>query len=343
MDLLREYVRLVLEKEQDDELEAEPSVEPQEPPQELEPEQPPPRKRKSKFPPEAPQDAPYEEYLFGDQRKQVDEPNTEEEQKLVRMIRSHYKGGEWIVRGMEGNIIDELLSLRDQGYYKQWLEVPQQYTKAYRLLDDIEYDDFEMMAGLDDEDHYDIGYGGRKEDPHYKTELVVDRGGTYHPKGGGTSSWTVSKQAIIQMAEDEFFRISPQYPTDESHIVIAVADLNAVRDKFLFNPDAMNRIGLPGKFRYQKEIVGVGTIPLELMVISQVPNKDWQWDREAVEEWEEGAWNRTEEDEIEMEEAGERPDITYSYETVDEYDEYHADEYQAHRQLLVARMVEYLP
>ena len=73
--------------------------------------------------PEATRNDPYEEYLFGDSRDDVEEPDTESEASLYHGIQR------WIDLGIRSSLrnhLPRLRYLRDQGKYSIFLDPPKQ-------------------------------------------------------------------------------------------------------------------------------------------------------------------------------------------------------------------------
>jgi hypothetical protein len=224
-------------------------------------------------PAEAPADAPYGEYLFGELRQDVHEPDTPEEAALINALRSHYKGSgdDRSEPALSGAVAVALRKAHQDGLYPEWLQVPEKYRYAYRLMDNI------SERGLDK-----LTEDADDEDDHYN--VLVTKGGTYKPHKGKVTSWTVSKEAITKMIEDWRYRLSAEYPEDDEHIAVAVADLNNVRDSFMLNPDRIAEIGLASDFTYQHEVLGWGSFPMDKLAWGVLSNDDWFMGRDQAED-----------------------------------------------------------
>jgi hypothetical protein len=277
---------------------------------------------------EAPADAPYGEYLFGELRRDVSETNTKAEEALISVLRRHFKGGGDPFRDppLSGDAAKMLKGVHDKGWYSDWLQVPKKYRYAYRIMDNISFRGLTKMEEGASPEQREFSEDG---------ETNMTSGATYKPRGRGqASSWTVDTEAIEKMVRDWRFQSGGyrEYPDSDTHIAIAVADLSRVRNSFLLNPDRIAQIGLASDFTYQREVIGWGSFPIKL-IHGELSNDQWRWDRELAEENEEQLrWHDDDDEELDID----------GYESVDDYDSDHADEYEEARENLIERLVDAL-
>jgi len=266
-------------------------------------------------------DGPYGEYLFGELRPDVSEPNTPEESALISALISHYQGSgdSFSKPALSGAVAVTLRAAHQKGLYPEWLQVPSKYKYAYRLMDNISSYGMEKLLKGDE-----IG-----EETYPTANVVENTGGTYRPHKGKVTSWTVSKEAIRKMVQDWRFRVSREYPDGDENIAIAVVDLGQVRDSFMLNPDRIAELGLAGDFTYQSEVLGWGSFPMARFLYAEVDNSDWESGRDQAEENEE----RLDEDE----------DLDWAdldgYSSVEEFDSDMAQYYAKAREDLISELV----
>lgn len=198
----------------------------------------------------ATKDGPFGAYLFGQQRglptKKSPEKNTDKEIDFAADLYNHYMGEQeqldkWL------NI---MISLNNQGKYKDILRVPSAYKYAYRMVSNINHDT--LMSWL--------GYDPDQMEPGEIYE--EDTGGTYTPKEGlKHSSWSVDPDAFQAMLND-WGRFTHK-PT--GYLVFLRAPIRG--NTFLLNPDETRFAA--EQYSYQREVISVG--PVEFDHIWYVP------------------------------------------------------------------------
>lgn len=189
----------------------------------------------------------YGKVLFAPDRLDVSqpaEPNTPPEDIAWAAFRAHYLGGR------DANLIanlPQILAAKEQGLYQDFLNVPDQYKFAYRLMADVPYSVMEQAFGFAPQTEADAVNG------------VID-GGVYPSSLNRVSSWTVDVAALPQLVKD----FGGLYRTHEhSYHILLHAKLEENQDAFLINPDKYEVTpALAGQFSYQKEIISYAPVQL---------------------------------------------------------------------------------
>lgn len=196
----------------------------------------------------------YGQVLFAPQRTDTPsrEPNTPEEDDAWDAFQQHYFGG----NDQDLNaLMPEILAAKQSGKYADFLNVPDKYPTAYRLMADVPEDVLLHMLAQ----------------PLGSAPRGVIHGGTYRAKNDpvNVSSWTVDPAVIIPLVDD-FGTLYRRHPV--SFHVILVADIGENREQFLINPDKYKAAPtLAGHFSYQKEILSTGVVALKRIIYC---NKD---------------------------------------------------------------------
>lgn len=189
----------------------------------------------------------YGQTIFAPDRLDVTqppEPNTPAEDEAWRAFRLHYMGGR------DSNLIanlPEILAAKTQGKYKDFLDVPDHYKYAYRLMADV------PVSVLIDS----FGFSWNPKTPPVNGVIT---GGTYQSSLSRVSSWTVDVAALPQLVQD-FGGLYRKH--EHSYHLLFLARLDENTNAFLINPDKYEVTPeLAGQFSYQKEIISYGPVQL---------------------------------------------------------------------------------
>lgn len=189
----------------------------------------------------------YGEVLFGPERLDVPqpaEPNTPSEDQAWNAFHTHYLGGR------DSNLVanlPQIIAAKRQGKYRDFLDVPEHYKFAYRLMADVPV---ELMK---------TGFGFDANDSAKAVSGVLS-GGTYESSLNRISSWTVDVAVLPKIVKD-FGKLYRKHA--HSYHVLLLAKLENNRDSFLINPDKYKVAPeLAGQFSYQKEIISYAPVEL---------------------------------------------------------------------------------
>lgn len=189
----------------------------------------------------------YGNVIFAPDRLDVSqppEPNTPEEDEAWKAFRQHYLGGR------DGSLIanlPQILVAKAQGKYKEFLDVPDNYKFAYRLMADVPASTLVSAFGFNPKTQADVVNG-------------VINGGTYSSSLSRVSSWTVDVAALPQLVKD-FGGLYRKH--EHSYHLLLHAKLDENHDAFLINPDKYQMAPeLAGQFSYQKEIISFAPVTL---------------------------------------------------------------------------------
>jgi len=188
----------------------------------------------------------YGQFIFAPNRKDTPKPperDTPEEKAAWAAFQKHYCGGKDTYLNRLGY---QVVAARDCGWHCDYLAVPKQYRRAYRIINDIP------------------AAAARALVPSFPTDGRASgwaSGGTYKPHKSRVNSWTVDTGILKKLLADfggEFYRNN----TGAYHIIF-VADLNLRRNSFIMNPDVYTHTPrLAGEFSYQREIISVDSLPV---------------------------------------------------------------------------------
>lgn len=189
----------------------------------------------------------YGQTLFAPDRKDVSqppEPNTPSEEEAWNAFRAHYMGGR------DNNLIanlPEILAAKRSGKYRDFLDVPNRYKFAYRLIADVPSEIMKSKFGFAPKKESDLANG-------------VISGGVYDASIKQVSSWTVDLAALPQLVKD-FKGLYRKH--QHSYHILLLAKLSDNKNSFLINPDKYQIAPeLAGKFSYQKEIISYAPVKL---------------------------------------------------------------------------------
>lgn len=182
---------------------------------------------------EAPESAPLGKIAFAPERLDIDalEKNTPKEDNLKRQLYRHFDGGAKI-NASAANLIKRLLK---QGIYEPVFHKP---------------DVTEVQRGMTVKAQWLATALG-------KTTKTIPKKGSknksfvYKPKGGKSSSWTVSKQVANRFAHDNTHK--------GDYTVIMYAKVSQNKDNLL-SPKGMYKLDFAEEFKAEKEVVGLGDI-----------------------------------------------------------------------------------
>ena len=194
---------------------------------------------------------PYGEYLFAPQRKDLKtkkrEPNTPEEDALLKALEDHYNNEEYTL----GGFAPELLDLIAQGKYSKVLAPPA--GPYYRLLAELPAPAF-------------AGFLGMKPKALTVGEPTDGGGGTMTPGGRysgstGIHSWT-TKLDPKWVNKDILTR---KYMKAGEVLAVIVADESG--GDFLINPKGMGNVsGMPSYVATQNEVISFGPVAFDRCV-----------------------------------------------------------------------------
>lgn len=206
---------------------------------------------------------PFGNELFGQELGRPNknpEPNTPKEEDLKKDLKWHYNGSmdelnQWI---------PQLVQLRNQGKYKNVLQVPAKYKYAYRAMSDIKIDTLaNMLPGEDGEALYETSLVPGKV---YSSDGAnyIDDGGNFKQH----SSWTVDFD-VIKAIHKDWGAIG----WGDDFFVVLRAPVKS--NNFIMNPDVTKF--LSGKYDYQREVISVGNITCDkIWYVSQEKSSDYK-------------------------------------------------------------------
>lgn len=200
---------------------------------------------------QAEEDDPYGQYLFAPQRKDLKtkkrEPNTPEEDELLKALDAHYNNEEYTL----GDMAPELLDLVAQGKYSTILAPPP--GPYYRVLAELPAPALASFLGV-------------KPKALAVGEATDGGGGTMTPGGPwsgstGIHSWT-TKPDPKWLNKDILIR-----KTMKAGEVLAVIVADESGGDFLINPKGMSKVkGMPDYVAEQHEVVSYGPVDFHTCV-----------------------------------------------------------------------------
>ena len=200
---------------------------------------------------QASKDDPYGEYLFAPQRRDLKtkkrEPNTPEEDALLKALEDHYNNEEYTL----GEFAPELLDLIAQGKYSKVLAPPP--GPYYRVLSELPAP---VLAG----------FLGVRPKALTVGEPTDGGGGTMTPGGRysgstGIHSWT-TKLDSKWLNKDILTR-----KVMKAGEVLAVVVADESGGDFLINPKGMSNVeGMPSYVATQNEVISFGPVAFDRCV-----------------------------------------------------------------------------
>lgn len=194
---------------------------------------------------------PYGEYLFAPQRKDLKtkkrEPNTPEEDALLKALEDHYNNEEYTL----GGFAPELLDLIQQGKYSKVLSPPP--GPYYRVLSELPAPALASFLGVKPRS-LTIG------DPTEGGGGTMTPGGRYSGSTG-IHSWTTKLDSKWLNADI----LTRKYMKAGEVLAIIVADESG--GDFLINPKGMSAVeGMPSYVATQNEVISFGPVAFDSCV-----------------------------------------------------------------------------
>lgn len=197
--------------------------------------------------PEAEKDDIYGEYLFGEERPDVFEEDTPEENDLAVAFANFFDGD---IDAVGSKDIRSLVDLRKSGKYNAVLDVPQKFSRAYRIVE------------VDSATYPDLKLGEEKSSK--RSISVFDKVSPLSLwQGRAATSWTVDPKAV------ERFLFDPIYGKKDT-ILILICDLSSTRENFMMDPDKFLKIN--EDYSWQSEIWQINKTSIHSAI---AVNKKW--------------------------------------------------------------------
>jgi len=176
--------------------------------------------------PEATRNDPYEEYLFGDSRDDVEEPDTESEASLYHGIQR------WIDLGIRSSLrnhLPRLRYLRDQGKYSIFLDPPKQLV--WRGMYKVPVETAAQLFGITETEvrEASIHFDEHKDLPDYNPFVGFD-------------SWSVDEDVATRFAHRG---------GDAPGFCRVILETHTSQGDFVLNPYTLAKV--VGDFQYDEE------------------------------------------------------------------------------------------
>lgn len=207
--------------------------------------------------PEADEDAPFGQYLFAPERKDlkgINEPNTTKEDELYDALDSWYSGYK---KDLE-KLAPSLKNITAEGDYEKVL-VPDGRQYAYRLINDIPLESAARIMGVSED--FIIDTAGKA------TKI---KGRTLNPnEWSNLQSWTTSKDYD---AMKNLLKTTDQKQLQGLYVAM-IFSARVNDSDFLVNPDAIHNIeGLPHYAYDEEETISVGPVKASSIVFVYNPD-----------------------------------------------------------------------
>ena len=200
--------------------------------------------------PEAPTDAPFGQYLFARDRKDLSpeekrEENTELEDEFRDALFEHYQGDSRKL----GKLANEIQGMVDKGWYTKILAAPDELM--YRWISNVDMGVAAKMLNVAIEDlEEEAGWVGK-----YNSGVMIPGG----PQGGpyGIHSWST------QLDEKWILADLHPYPLEPGQTAMILVARTSGQN-FFINPNNIGNVGrLPRYAYYQNEVISHGPIKFE--------------------------------------------------------------------------------
>lgn len=204
---------------------------------------------RKKVPPEADKDAPFEEYVFADQRRDEvpNEQNTPDEDKMFEALTNHFDENTPI-SVEEAKQIKILLM---NGNYENIFHEPDT-TYVYRGMNGIKQEWLQNAVGEERWAKYASKYGpggGNKD-------LCIEEGDfVYAPREGGSSAWSVSETKAVEFAKLGGF-------DRDWFSVCLIARVAENPNAFVAGPEGLYKVKQFANNDEEKEAIGLGKLKI---------------------------------------------------------------------------------
>ena len=197
------------------------------------------------------QDDIYGEYLFGEERPDVFEKDTPEEHEIAHSFESAFEGS---MLDVDREDILRLLALRASGKYNDVLDVPQKFSRVWRVVE------------IDSETNPQIALGTST----LNRPIAVSHKSFEMPMWNNypVVSWTIGTKATKELILDEM--------SNKNTVVVFSCDLTTQRDKFILNPSKMTKIS--DNYSWQAEVWQVQPVKVDVWAAC---NKKWLYENPA--------------------------------------------------------------
>ena len=213
------------------------------------------KKVRELVPPEAEKDAPFEEYVFADQRqgKVPNEPNTYDEDQMFEALVNHFNDN--VPISVEE--VKQIKILLKNGNYKNIFHEPDT-TYVYRGMNGIKQEWLQNAVGEERWAKYASKYGPES----VNKDLGVEEGDfVYTPRVGGSSAWSVDEAKAVEFAKSKLGGIDRSWFS-----VCLIARVAENPNAFVTGPEGLYKVKQFANNDEEKEAIGLGELKINKII-----------------------------------------------------------------------------